>query len=101
ILYIDITRTEDGTPYIAASSYVPTWVRNRNFTIIPVADALQEQIPDLRTEEITRMRQVQLDVTHMFSAEPIEELQSEYPITRERFISDFPGLPLWGSLPWR
>jgi len=44
-----------------------------------------------------------LDVTHMLSGAPIPEeyMQDEYPITRYRNIEDEPGLPLWGTLPWR
>ncbi|MCL2387551.1 MAG: CapA family protein [Defluviitaleaceae bacterium] len=115
IFYVDIKRDDDGTAFIYAASYVPIWVRQhdptryprQDFTILPVTQhlrrATEEATPDLRIQDITRMQQVHLDVTHMLSGEPIplDFMQNEYPITRYRTREQFPGLPLWGTLPWR
>ena len=114
ILYVDVSRDENGVAYIADMSYVPIWVRQHNperaprlcFSVLPVTSTLQRvaagSTPDLRQQDIDRMRVVHRDVTHMFSGQPIplEYMASEYPIYRSRRIDQFPGLPLWGTLPW-
>ena len=115
VLYVDVARDENGVAYISSASYVPIWVRQHDptraplldFTILPVTETLrraeQGDTPDLRPEDIARMRVVHRDVTHMFSGAPIplEEMEYEYEITRSRTRDQFPGLPLWGTLPWR
>lgn len=115
IVYVDVARDEHGVAYISAASYVPIWVRQNDptrapllcFTVLPVTDTLRrvetEETPDLRPQDIERLRVVHRDVTHMFSGAPIplEYMDYEYPITRSRTIDQFPGLPLWGTLPWR
>jgi poly-gamma-glutamate synthesis protein (capsule biosynthesis protein) len=90
ILYVDITRGEDGTAYISGASYVPTLVRNSCFTVIPVTNPPFDSV---------RMEAVHRDVTHMFSGTPLTD--TDYEITRSRKREEFPGLPLWGTLPWR
>ncbi|MCL1884145.1 MAG: CapA family protein [Defluviitaleaceae bacterium] len=115
VFYVDVARDEYGNAFIYAASHVPIWVRQHDptreplldFTILPVTETLRraksEETPDLRPQDIERMRQVHLDVTHMLSGEPIplEYMDYEYPITRSRTREEFPGLPLWGTLPWR
>ncbi|MCL2224067.1 MAG: CapA family protein [Defluviitaleaceae bacterium] len=115
VFYVDVTRDEYGNPFIYAASYVPIWVRQHDptrapllcFTVLPVYDTLRRveegETPDLRPQDIERLRVVHNDVTHMLSGEPIplDEMAQEYPITRYRTRAQFPGLPLWGTLPWR
>jgi poly-gamma-glutamate capsule biosynthesis protein CapA/YwtB (metallophosphatase superfamily) len=115
VFYVDVARDQYGNAYIAAASYVPIWVREhdptryplRRFTILTVTQHLRRaevsDTPDLRPVDIERLRQVHLDVTHMLSGEPIpfEYMAYEYEITRYRTREQFPGLPLWGTLPWR
>jgi poly-gamma-glutamate synthesis protein (capsule biosynthesis protein) len=113
VFYVDVARDIYGNAYIAAASYVPIWVREhdptryplRCFTILPVTDALRRveagPTPDLRPQDIERLRVVHNDVTHMLSGAPIQYMAYEYPITRYRTREQFPGLPLWGTLPWR
>jgi len=115
VFYIDVARDENGVAYIVGASYVPIWVRaydptrtpRQDFTVLPVTETLlrvaEGDRADLRDQDIARMRQVHLDVTHMLSGAPIplDEMQLEYPITRYRTREQFPGLPLWGTLPWR
>jgi hypothetical protein len=85
----------------------PTRLPRQDFTVMPITSTLRRvqdgDRADLRDVDIARMHQVQLDVTHMLSGEPIpvEYMADEYPITRERTLEEFPGLPLWGTLPWR
>jgi len=116
VFYVDVTRDEYGNAYISAASYVPVWVRQtdptraplQDFTILPVVETLNRveregDTPDLRPQDIERMREVHRDVTHMLSGEPIAlyDMAYEYPITRSRMREEFPGLPLWGTLPWQ
>lgn len=115
VIYVDVARDAVGNAYISAASYVPIWVRQNDptraprecFTVLPVTSTLRRaangNTPDLRQQDIERMRIVHRDVTHMFSGEPIplEQMAAEYPITRSRNREQFPGLPLWGTLPWR
>jgi len=115
VFYIDFERVDDGTAQIVGASYVPIWVRQNDptragldFTVLPVTEHLRrvdagEPTPDLRPQDIERMRVVHNDVTHMLSGEPIPlaYMDYEYPITRTRYKEEFPGLPLWGTLPWR
>ncbi|MCL1862729.1 MAG: CapA family protein [Defluviitaleaceae bacterium] len=115
VFYVDVARDEDGNAYISGASYVPIWVRQNDptrepllcFTILPVTEALRRveagDTPDLRPQDIDRLRVVHNDVTHMLSGEPISlaDMDYEYPITRSRTRDQFPGLPLWGTLPWR
>ena len=114
VFYIDFERVDDGPARIVGASYVPIWVRQNDptrggldFTVLPVTQTLHRaeagDTPDLRPQDIERMREVHRDVTHMLSGEPIplEYMQYEYPITRYRMREQFPGLPLWGTLPWR
>lgn len=114
VFYIDFKRIDDGPAQIVGASYVPIWVRQHDptrqghdFTILPVTETLRRvqegETPDLRPQDIERLRVVHNDVTHMLSGEPIplEYMQYEYPITRSRMRDEFPGLPLWGTLPWR
>jgi len=120
VFYLDFARDTYGAAYIAGASYVPIWVRAMNplkpavgadstmncFTVMPVTSTLRRvetgDRADLRDQDIERMRQVHFDVTYMLSGAPIpiEQKQDEYAITRSRRIDQFPGLPLWGSLPW-
>jgi len=115
IFYLDVARDEYGNAYISAASHVPVWVRQTDptraplqcFTVLPVVSTLRradrEETPDLRPQDIERMREVHNDVTHMLSGEPVAlyDMAYEYPITRSRTREEFPGLPLWGTLPWR
>jgi len=114
VFYLDFEREGDGEAVLIGASYVPIWVRSvdptrsgQDFTVLPVTSTLRRvqagYRADLRDQDIARMRQVQLDVTYMLSGAPIPEeyMQDEYPITRMRTLEEFPGLPLWGSLPWR
>ncbi|MCL2216468.1 MAG: CapA family protein, partial [Defluviitaleaceae bacterium] len=114
VFYLDFQRVGDGPAELVGASYVPIWVRQhdptrdrRCFTVMPVTSTLRRveagPTPDLRPQDIDRMRQVHLDVTHMLSGAPIplEHMQDEYEITRWRYLEQFPGLPLWGTLPWR
>jgi len=114
VFYIDFERTDDGPATIVGASYVPIWVRQHDptrdghdFTVLPVTSTLRRvedgNHADLRQQDIERIRVVHNDVTHMLSGEPIplEYMQYEYPITRYRMREQFPGLPLWGTLPWR
>jgi poly-gamma-glutamate synthesis protein (capsule biosynthesis protein) len=114
IFYLDVTRDENGVAFISHASYTPVWVRSndptraprQDFTVLPVTETLQraesEPTPDLRPQDLARIRQIHLEVTHMLSGEPIphEHMQHEYEITRSRAREQFPGLPLWGTLPW-
>jgi poly-gamma-glutamate synthesis protein (capsule biosynthesis protein) len=93
IIYVDIARDENGNAYISGASYVPILVRENDFAVLPVTN---ENAP-----HTGRMAEVHRDVTHMFSGEPLEEADYEYEITRSRTREEFPGLPLWGTLPWR
>ncbi|MCL1843890.1 MAG: CapA family protein [Defluviitaleaceae bacterium] len=116
VFYVDVRRDFYGYAYIYAASHVPVWVREydptrdplRCFTVLPVAETLHRvqnapyyEITDLRPQDIERLHYVLRDVTHMLSGEPIDYPASEYPITRYRRLEQFPGLPLWGTLPWR
>jgi len=115
VFYLDFERIDDGQAQLVGASYTPIWVRQHDptraprqcFTVLPVTPTLRRvdegPTPDLRPQDIERMRVVHRDVTHMLSGEPIplEYMQYEYPITRYRMIEEFPGLPLWGTLPWR
>ena len=115
VFYVDVTRDEYGNAYISAASYVPVWVRMHDptraprqcFTVLPVTSTLRRvaagDTPDLRPQDVDRLRVVHNDVTHMLSGDPIplEQMEYEYPITRYRRRDQFPGLPLWGTLPWR
>jgi len=109
IFYLDFEKVEGERAVITGARYVPIWVQGRDFTIFPVTYTLQRiaddeaQYLDLRDAEIARIRQVQLDVTHMLSGEPIPEeyMQPEYEITRARMIEEMPGRAIWGSLPWQ
>jgi poly-gamma-glutamate synthesis protein (capsule biosynthesis protein) len=115
IFYLDFDRCENGTPFIHGASYTPTFVRRTDatnpdkfdFTIMPVTQTLrrilEDDHADLRPSDIDRITHAQNDATHMLSGSPIaiENMQYEYPITRSRTITQFPGLPLWESLPWR
>jgi hypothetical protein len=114
VFYVDVARDDYGNAYIYAASYVPIWLRDhdptryplRCFTVLPVASTLQraenESTPDLRPEDILRLHQVHTDVTYMLSGAPraFGEYNS-FEITRYRTREQFPGLPLWGTLPWR
>jgi poly-gamma-glutamate synthesis protein (capsule biosynthesis protein) len=114
VFYVDVTRDEHGDAYISGASYVPVWVRQHDptreqlcFSVLPVSDTLRRTAggatPDLRPQDIERLRVVHNDVTHLLSGEPIplSEINCEYPITRRRYRDEYPGLPLWGTLPWR
>jgi len=114
IFYLDFRRVGDGPAELVGAAYTPTWVRRRDmnhggldFTVFPVHEALRRinegDTTGFRPSDIDRLRRAQLDVTHMLSGAPIPEtyMQSEYNITRFRLIEEEPGLPLWGTLPWR
>jgi len=114
IFYLDFKRVGDGPAELVGAAYTPTWVRridtnhgNHDFTVFPVHEALYNinagRTGGFRPSDIDRLRRAQLDVTHMLSGAPIPEeyMQSEYPIFRSRMIEEEPGLPLWGTLPWR
>jgi len=114
VFYLDFERVDDGPAQIVDASYVPIWVRQHNplregldFTVLPVTETLRRvsigHDDDLRPQDIERLREVHRDVTHMLSGEPIplQYMRYEYPITRYRMREEFPGLPLWGTLPWR
>jgi poly-gamma-glutamate synthesis protein (capsule biosynthesis protein) len=115
IFYVDVARDEYGNPFIYAAAYTPIWVREhdptraplRCYTVLPVTSTLRRvaegPTPDLRPQDIQILRTVHSEVTHMLSGEPIplEYMADEYPITRYRRRDQFPGLPLWGTLPWR
>ena len=113
VFYLDFVRIGDGQAALVGATYVPIWVRmvdptnphRQDFTVMPVASTLQRVEAgfrdDLRDVDIQRMWQVKRDVTYMLSGAPVYELAHEYRITRSRTIDQFPGLPLWGSLPWR
>jgi len=115
VFYLDFERIDDGPAKLVGAAYTPIWVREtdptrlplRDYTIIPVTEALRRveagYTADFRPQDIERMRVVHRDVTHMLSGQPIslEYMDYEYPITRTRMIEEFPGLPLWGTLPWR
>jgi len=113
IFYLDFKRVGDGPAELVGAAYTPTWVRRidattgrLDFTVFPVAETLHRindgNHADFRASDLSRIRRAQLDVTHMLSGAPIPEqyMQGEYPITRYRTICQFPGLPLWGNLPW-
>jgi len=114
VFYLDFQRIGDGPAELVGAAYVPLWVRQHDptrsgldFTVMPITSTLRRveagDHADIRPQDIQRMRQVQLDVTHMLSGAPIhwDYMQDEYEITRWRYIEQFPGLPLWGTLPWR
>jgi len=114
IFYLDFRRVGDGLAELVGAAYTPTWVRRRDmthgnfdFTVFPVHEALRRinegDTAGFRATDIDRLRRAQLDVTHMLSGEPIPEayMRSEYVINRFRLIEEEPGLPLWGTLPWR
>ena len=116
VFYLDFERVDDGPARLVGAAFTPIWVREtdptrqplRCYTVMPVASTLRrvnsgEPTPDLRPQDIERLRIVHRDVTHMLYGRPIplEDMQDEYPITRYRMIEEFPGLPLWGTLPWR
>jgi len=114
IFYLDFKRVGDGPAELVGAAYTPTWVRRRDtthggydFTVFPVHETLRRinegDTTGFRASDLDRLRRAQLDVTHMLSGVPIpeEHMQSEYPITRFRLIEEEPGLPLWGTLPWR
>ena len=114
VFYLDFERIGDEPARIVGASYTPIWVRQHDptragldFTILPVAETLRRveagDTPDLRPQDIERLRVVHNDVTHMLSGEPIPlaYMEDEYSITRYRLREEFPGLPLWGTLPWR
>ncbi|MCL2575802.1 MAG: CapA family protein [Defluviitaleaceae bacterium] len=115
VFYLEFERWDDGEATIASASYSPIWVRQHDptrsgldFTVLPIEQTLRrvdsgEATPDLRPQDIERMRRARLDVTHMLSGEPIpaQYMQDEYEITRYRNLEQWPGLPLWGTLPWR
>jgi len=115
IFYLEFGRGRDGVAYISRASYTPIWVRQNDptragldFTVLPIEQTLRRvdsgvATPDLRPQDITRMRQARLDVTHMLSGAPIpaQYMLDEYDITRWRYIEQMPGLPTWGTLPWR
>jgi len=114
VFYLDFERVGDGTAELVGAAFTPTWVRRRDtthggydFTVFPVTEALQRinagDQAGFRPSDIDRLRRAQLDVTHMLYGAPIPEayMQYEYPITRYRTLEQFPGLPLWGTLPWR
>jgi poly-gamma-glutamate synthesis protein (capsule biosynthesis protein) len=107
IFYLDFEKVEGERAMITGAYYVPIWVQGRDFTIFPVTYTLehvaQGNLMGLQNAEIARIRQVQLDVTHMLSGEPISEehMQPKYEITRTRTIDEMPGRAIWGSLPWQ
>jgi len=107
IFYLDFERVEGERAVIAGAYYVPIWVQGRDFTIFPVTYTLQRVAEGerlgLQDAEIARIRQVQLDVTHMLSGVPIPEayMQPKYEITRTRTLEEMPGRAIWGSLPWQ
>jgi len=107
IFYLDFEKVEGQRAIITGAYYVPIWVQGRDFSIFPVTYTLENVAEGnnmgLRDAEIARIRQVQLDVTHMLSGEPIavEDMQPKYEITRSRTIDEMPGRAIWGSLPWR
>ncbi|MCL2047252.1 MAG: CapA family protein [Defluviitaleaceae bacterium] len=101
IIYVDLARDENGAAYIAAASYAPIWVQPQTFTVLPVTEALLTAEQDDYIQYTSRLQEVHRDVTHMFSGEPLREMLHEYEITRSRTREEFPGLPLWGSLPWK
>jgi len=114
VFYLDFERVGDGPAQLVGAAYTPTWVRRIDtthggfdFTVFPVAEALRNinegDRTGFRDSDIERLRRAQLDVTHMLSGAPIPEeyMQDEYEITRSRRFEEFPGLPLWGTLPWR
>jgi hypothetical protein len=107
VFFLDFMRDEYGTAHIVGAAYTPIWVQNRTFTVFPVTAALRDinagNPHPFSSAEADRLRVVHNDVTHMLSGSPIPpaDMQDEYPITRRRYREDFPGLPLWGTLPWR
>ena len=114
VFYLDFERVGDGPAELVGAAFTPTWVRRRDmttgnfdFTVFPVKETLQRinagDYADFRPSDLYRIRRVQLDVTHMLYGVPIPEeyMQYEYPIVRYRTLCQFPGLPLWGTLPWR
>jgi len=115
VFYLDFERIGDGPAEITGASFTPIWVREtdptrlplRCYTVIPVTSALRRieagYTDDFRPQDIERLRAVHRDVTYMLYGQPIplDYMADEYPITRTRMIEEFPGLPLWGSLPWR
>jgi len=114
VFYLDFERWDDGPARLVGASYTPIWVREhdptrtplRDYTVIPITEALRRidegYTTGFRPQDIDRLRVVHNDVTHMLSGEPIplEYMDYEYPITRSRMFEEFPGLPLWGTLPW-
>jgi len=114
VFYLDFERVGDGPATLMGAAFTPTWVRRtdtthgrHDFTVFPVTEALRRintgDYAGFRPSDIDRLRRAQLDVTHMLYGTPIAEeyMQYEYPITRYRTLDQFPGLPLWGTLPWR
>jgi hypothetical protein len=107
VFYLDFIRDECGTARITGASYTPIWVQNHTFTVFPVTSSLRRvnagQPHPFSDAEIARLRVVHNDVTHMLSGAPIPlyQMQDEYEITRRRYREQFPGLPQWGTLPWR
>jgi len=107
IFYLDFEKIEGERAVITGARYVPIWVQNRTFTVFPVTQTLERvgegDRYDLSDADINRIRQVQLDVTHMLSGYPIgvDYMQAFYEITRARNVYEMPGLEIWGSLPWR
>ena len=114
VFYLDFERVDDGPARLVGAAYTPIWVRQHDptrqgmdFTVLPVTETLRRvktgDHADLHTQDIERLREVHRDVTHMLSGAPIplEDMADEYPITRYRAREAFPGLPLWGTLPWR
>ena len=107
IFYLSFERVEGERAVITGAYHVPIWVQGRDFTIFPVTYTLEQVAQGnnlgLRDAEIARIRQVQLDVTHMLSGAPIsvEDMRPKYEITRMRTIDEMPGRAIWGSLPWQ
>ncbi|MCL2573720.1 MAG: CapA family protein [Defluviitaleaceae bacterium] len=107
IFYLDFEKVEGERAIITGARYTPIWVQGRDFTIFPVTYTLEQLAQgaqmDLNSNEIARIRQVQLDVTHMLSGAPIPEeyMQEYYEITRSRMLEEWPGRDIWGELPWR
>jgi poly-gamma-glutamate synthesis protein (capsule biosynthesis protein) len=114
VFYLDFDRDEHGKAFIAGASYTPTYVRRHHaetprdfdFTILPVTQTLMRIMEgdraDINDTDAERILNAHNDATHMLSGAPIplDSMRYEYPITRSRTFSQFPGLPLWGDLPW-
>ncbi|MCL2566198.1 MAG: CapA family protein [Defluviitaleaceae bacterium] len=107
IFYLDFEKVEGERAVITGAHYVPIWVQGRDYTVFPVRHTLESVANGdnlgLRDNEIARIRQVQLDVTHMLSGTPIQEedMEIKYEITRTRTLDEMPGRAIWGNLPWR